>query len=115
LEELEGHVALVRLYETANRSFDAEVERDSCVDQIDSEFERLWTSDDSDEITRKIEEIDAAIETLQISDRWANERTAHEERRQVDSESGHREGSSRVDSSGTRDDDQSIADLFSTW
>lgn len=113
--DLESHVALARVYEIAGEALEAEIEREECADVIDSAFETLWETDDAYEISEKISEIDAAIDVLQMSDRWEDERSLHEERRQVDDESDHREGPGRVDTGGVHGDAQSIRDLFSTW
>lgn len=114
-DDLESHVALARIYEIAGKALEAEIERDACGDVIDSEFEALWDIEDGEEISQKVREIDAAIDAAQLSDRWTEERALHEERRPVDGESGHREGSGRVDTGGVHGDTQSIRDLFSTW
>jgi hypothetical protein len=112
--EFEKLKALKAIYDEVTMNWESDRLADDCVSQINSAYAELDSTDDEDEIARKIAKIDEMVELfdLAFSEEWDERRDHHLARRRKRLD----EGVIRVNriDEVTPEDDDKIADLFRT-
>lgn len=113
--EFEKLKALKAIYDEVTMSWESDRIAEDCVSQINSVYAELDTTEDKDEIARKIAKIDEMVELFDLydfSEEWDERRDHHlaRSKKRLD------EGLVRVNriDEVTPDDDNKIADLFRT-